>query len=52
MPPDSVVDDKDVIVNVNGVSISGDTGLAKNDSERDTREDQNRSSDEEKPTGE
>ena len=52
MPPDSVVDDKDVIVNVNGVSISGDTGLAKNDSERDTRDDQSGSASEEKPTGE
>ena len=49
---DFVVDDKDVIVNVTGVSISGNTGITDNDSERDTREDQNRSSDEEKPTGE
>tara|TARA_R100001224_G_C3954067_1_gene126769 strand:- start:74 stop:232 length:159 start_codon:yes stop_codon:yes gene_type:complete len=52
MHVDSIVDDKDVIVNVTGVSISGNTGLTKNDSERDTREDKERSSDEEKPTGE
>ena len=46
------MDDKDVIVNVNGVSISGDTGLAKNDSERDARDDQSGSANEEKPAGE
>ena len=49
---DSVVDDKDVIVNVTGVSISTNTGLTQNDSERDTREDKKGSSDEEKSIGE
>lgn len=49
---DFVVDDeKDAVVHVTGVSISTSTGLAQNDSERDTREDKEGSSDEEKPAG-
>ena len=48
---DSAVDDKDVIVNVTGVSISGSTGLNKDDSERDFGEGQKGSSNEEKPVG-